>query len=47
MISEKHVEKLTKARSLFWDKKRSGCLIFFNAAISFGRRRGYSKASAK
>ena len=47
MISEKHVEELTKARSLFRDKKRSGWLIFFYAAMSFGRRRGCFKASAK
>ena len=47
MISEKHVEELTKARSLLTDRKRSGWLIFFNAAMSFGRRRGCFRALAK
>ena len=32
-------------RSLFRDKKRFGCLMRLKASISFGRRRGYSKAS--
>ena len=33
------------ARSLFRDKKRSGCLMRLKASMSLGRRRGYSKAS--
>ena len=33
------------ARSLFRDKKRSGCLTLFKASMSLGKRRGYSKAS--
>ena len=36
MILVRYVKKLTKAISLFRDKKRFGCLTFFNAAISFG-----------
>ena len=46
-MSVRQVERLTKARSLFRNRKRFGCLTFFNAAISFGKRRGYSKTSAR
>ena len=42
----RHVKKLTKEKSLFRDRKRSYCLMFFKAAMSFGSRRGYSKVSA-
>lgn len=41
------VEKLTKAKILFRDTKRSYCLIFFKAVISLGNKRGCSKASAR
>ena len=34
--------KLTKARSLFRDKKRSDYLTFLKAAICLGSRRGCS-----
>ena len=37
--------ELIMARSLFRDKKRSGCLMRLKASMSLGRRRGYSKAS--
>ena len=46
MMSVRHAEKLTKARSLFRDKKRYNCLTFLNATISFDNRRGCSRASA-
>ena len=36
---------LIRARSLLRDKKRSCCLIFLRASISFGKRSGCSKAS--
>ena len=38
--------KLTMARSLFKDIKRSGCLMCLRIAMSFGKRRGCSKALA-
>ena len=41
------VEKLTKARSLFRDRKRSGCLTVFKAAMSFGNNKGCSRASVR
>lgn len=44
MVNERSAKRLTKARFHFKDRKRSGCLIFFRAAMSFGSRRGYSKA---
>jgi len=47
MMLVRQVERLTKARSLFRDRKRFGYLTFFNAAISFGKRRGCSRASAR
>ena len=43
----RHIEKLTKAKSLFRDKKRSRCLTFFKAAVSFGNKRGCSRALAR
>ena len=46
MMLVMHIEKLTKARSLFRDRKRSGYLTFLNAAISFDNKRGYSRALA-
>ena len=46
MMLIRHAEELTRARSLFRDRKRSGCLMFFKAAISFSKRKGCSKASA-
>jgi len=42
----KSVEELTVAKSLFRDKKSSGCLMRFRASMSLGRRRGHSKTSA-
>ena len=39
----RRVEKLTKAKSLFRDRKRSYCLTFFRATISFGNRMGCFK----
>ena len=47
MMSVRQVDGLTKARSLFGDKNRLSYLTFFNATISFGRRKGYSRASAR
>ena len=47
MMIVRHVEKLTKGRSLFKDKKRSGYLTFLNTAIYLGNRKGSSKASAR
>jgi len=44
MTSVRHVGKLTKARSLFKDRKRSDYLTFLNATIFFGNKRGGSKA---
>ena len=41
----RHAKKLTRARSLFRDMKRSCYLMCLKAAMSFGRRRGYSRAS--
>ena len=38
---------LIRARSLFKDIKRSGYLMFFKVAISFGKRRVCSKALAR
>ena len=38
--------KLTMARSIFKDKKKSGCLMCLKAFMSLGKRRGYSKALA-
>ena len=46
-MSVKHVEKLTKARSLFRDRKRSGYFTFLNATISFGNTRGCTSASVR
>ena len=40
----RHVEKLTKAKSLFRDRKRSCCLTFFKVAMSFGSRWGCFRA---
>ena len=42
----RHVKKLTRAKSFFRDKKRSCCLTFFKAGMSFGSKRGCSKMSA-
>ena len=42
----KYAKELTKARSLFRDKKRSGCLMCFKASMSLGSKRGRSRASA-
>ena len=39
MMLVRNVEKLTKARSLFRDRKRSGCFTFLNAAIFIGNKR--------
>lgn len=47
MMSVRHTEELTRARSLFKDRKRSDYLIFFNAAMSLGKRRGCFRASAR
>ena len=47
MTSVRHAVELTRARSLFRDKKRFGYLMFFNTAISFNKRRGCSKALAR
>ena len=47
MMSATRVEKLTKAKSLFRDRKRSGYLIVFNATMSLSNSRGYFKASAR
>ena len=41
------VGKLTKAKSLFRGRKRSYYLTFFKAAMSFGSKRGYSRALAR
>ena len=46
MVSVRHVEKLTKAKSLFRDRKRSCCLTFFKAVMSFNNRKGYSRVLA-
>ena len=43
----RHAKELTRARSLYGDRKRSGCLMCFKAAISFSKRRGYSTALAR
>ena len=40
----RHAKELTRARSFFMDKKGSGCLMCFKAAISFSKIRGYSRA---
>ena len=42
----RHDQKLTRAKSLFRDRKRSCYLTFFKVAMSFDNRRGCSKASA-
>ena len=47
MKSGRHDKRLTKAKSLFRDRKRCCCLMVYNAAIFLGSNRGYSKASAK
>ena len=47
MMLATRVEKLTKAKSLFRDRKRFGYLIVFNAAMSLGNSRGYFRASAR
>lgn len=47
MMLVRHVEKLTKTKSLFRDRKGSDYLIFLNVAISFGNRKGCSRASAR
>ena len=46
MKSGRYVKKLTRAKSLFRDRKRSCYLTFFKAAMSIGNRRGYSRALA-
>ena len=46
MKSERCAEKLTKAKSLFRDRKRSCCLTFFKAVMSFDNRKGYSRVLA-
>ena len=43
----RHAKELTRARSLYRDRKRSGCLMCFKAAISFSKRRGCSRALAR
>ena len=43
MILVRHAEELTKVRSLFRDRKRTDCHIFFNATISFSKRKGCSR----
>lgn len=45
--SSKNECRLTKAKSLFREKKRLGCLIFLRASISLGSKGGCSKASAR
>ena len=45
--TEPLVNILTRARSLFKDIKRSGYLMFFKVAISFGKMRVCSKALAR
>lgn len=47
MVKERSAKRLTKARSLFKDRKRSGCLIFFSMAISFGNRKVCFRASER
>ena len=47
MKSLRCVEKLTKAKFIFRDRKRSCYLTFFKAAMSFSNRRGCSKALAR
>ena len=47
MMLVRRVEKLTRAKSLFKDKKRFGCLIVFNAAMSLGNNRGFFRALAR
>ena len=42
----KYAKELTKARSLFRDKKRSSCLMCFKATMSLGSKRERSRASA-
>ena len=46
-MSAMRVEKLTKAKSLFRDRKRSGYLIVFNVAMLLGNSRGYFRVSAR
>lgn len=41
----RRTDKLTRARFLFRDRKRSCCFRFFRATMSFGNRRGCSRVS--
>ena len=43
----RHDKKITKAKSLFRDRKRSCCLMVCSATISLGSSRGCSRASAR
>ena len=43
----RHVEKLTRAKSLFRDRKRSYYFTFFKAAVSFNNKRGYFRTLAR
>ena len=45
MKSVRYVKKLTKAKSLFRDRKRSCCLTFFKVAMSFDSKSGCFKVS--
>ena len=47
MMLIRHAEELTRARSLFRDRKRSGYLMFFKATISFSKQKGCSRASTR
>ena len=43
---KRYDDELTMARSLFKNMKRFGCLTRLRASMSFGRRRGCTKAIA-
>jgi len=42
----KGAEELTMAKSLSRDKKSFGCLMFFRASMSLGRRKGHFRTLA-
>ena len=46
-MSVRRAKKITKAKSLFKDRKRFFYLIVYNATISLGSSRGCSKASVR
>ena len=45
-LVKRYDDELTMARSLFRNMKRSGYLMRLRASMSFGRRRGCTKAIA-